>query len=233
MSLAEIRALLQSDLAAVDQLIRLRLKSVVPLVDQVAEHIVASGGKRLRPLLVLLAGHAVAQHPPHRDDRDPRRRWNDSLASAVVEAAVFIEFIHTATLLHDDVVDGSAKRRGRDTANQVFGNQASVLVGDFVYSRAFQMMAAIGVQRVMEIMADATNTIAEGEVLQLMNAHDPATTEQRYLEVIYRKTAKLFEAGAEVGAVLAGGNASEQAALALYGKHLGNAYQLIDDVLDY
>jgi octaprenyl-diphosphate synthase len=229
MNLADLRLLLKADLAALDQIIRLRLKSVVPLVDQVAEHIIGSGGKRLRPMLVLLAGHAVGSP----GSESQRRRWYDSAASAVSEAAVFIEFIHTATLLHDDVVDGSSKRRGRDTANHVFGNQASVLVGDFVYSRAFQMMAAIGVQRVMEIMADATNTIAEGEVLQLMNAHDPATTEQRYLEVIYRKTARLFEAGAEVGAVLAGGNAVEQAALASYGKHLGNAYQLVDDVLDY
>jgi octaprenyl-diphosphate synthase len=146
---------------------------------------------------------------------------------------VFIEFVHTATLLHDDVVDGSQKRRGRATANNIFGNQASVLVGDFVYSRAFQMMAVVGSQRVMEIMADATNVIAEGEVLQLMNAHDPETTEQRYLEVIYRKTGRLFEAGAEVAAVLAGASIAQQAALSRFGKHLGTAYQLIDDVLDY
>jgi octaprenyl-diphosphate synthase len=150
-----------------------------------------------------------------------------------IEAAAFIEFIHTATLLHDDVVDGSQKRRGRATANNIFGNQASVLVGDFVYSRAFQMMATVGSQRVMEIMSDATNVIAEGEVLQLMNAHDPETTEQRYLEVIYRKTGRLFEAGAEVAAVLAGATIAQQAALARFGKHLGTAYQLIDDVLDY
>jgi octaprenyl-diphosphate synthase len=150
-----------------------------------------------------------------------------------IDAAVFIEFVHTATLLHDDVVDGSQKRRGRATANNLFGNQASVLVGDFVYSRAFQMMATVGSQRVMEIMADATNVIAEGEVLQLMNAHDPETTEQRYLEVIYRKTGRLFEAGAEVAAVLAGASIAQQAALARFGKHLGTAYQLIDDVLDY
>jgi octaprenyl-diphosphate synthase len=150
-----------------------------------------------------------------------------------IEAAAFIEFVHTATLLHDDVVDGSMKRRGRATANNIFGNQASVLVGDFVYSRAFQMMATVGSQRVMEIMADATNVIAEGEVLQLMNAHDPDTTEQRYLEVIYRKTGRLFEAGAEVAAVLAGAPVTQQAALARYGKHLGTAYQLVDDALDY
>ena len=168
-------------------MIRARLKSAVPLVDQVAEHIIGGGGKRLRPLLCVLAGRACGiENDKH------------------IEAAAFIEFVHTATLLHDDVVDGSQKRRGRATANNIFGNQASVLVGDFVYSRAFQMMAHVGSQRVMEIMADATNVIAEGEVLQLMNAHDPDTTEQRYLEVIYRKTGRLFEAGAEVAAVLAG-----------------------------
>jgi octaprenyl-diphosphate synthase len=216
MTLEEIRALVQTDLESVDQVIRARLKSAVPLVDQIAEHIIAGGGKRLRPLLVVLAGRACGHQ-----------------GAAVTEAAAFIEFIHTATLLHDDVVDGSSMRRGRDTANEVFGNQASVLVGDFVYSRAFQMMAALASQRVMEIMAEATNVIAEGEVMQLMNAHDPETTEQRYLEVIHRKTAKLFEAGAEVAAVLAGSSVAVQRALAAYGKHLGTAYQLVDDVLDY
>jgi octaprenyl-diphosphate synthase len=152
---------------------------------------------------------------------------------AHIEAAAFIEFIHTATLLHDDVVDGSSLRRGRDTANRVFGNQASVLVGDFVYSRAFQMMAALARQPVMEVMAEATNVIAEGEVLQLMNARDPDTTEARYLEVIHRKTAKLFEAGAEVAAVLAAVAPELRQSLATYGRHLGTAYQLVDDVLDY
>lgn len=216
MQLEEIRALVRPDLAAVDEVIRARLKSSVPLVDQVAEHIIAGGGKRLRPLLVVLAGRACGH-----------------TGSAHVEAAAFIEFIHTATLLHDDVVDGSSRRRGRETANEVFGNQASVLVGDFVYSRAFQMMAALASQPVMEIMADATNVIAEGEVLQLMNAHDPETTEQRYLEVIYRKTARLFEAGAHVAAVLAGQGKGVQAGLACFGRHVGTAYQLVDDVLDY
>ena len=216
MPLEEIRALVGTDLAGVDDMIRARLKSAVPLVDQVAEHIIGGGGKRLRPLLCVLAGRACGiENEKH------------------IEAAAFIEFVHTATLLHDDVVDGSMKRRGRATANNIFGNQASVLVGDFVYSRAFQMMATVGSQRVMEIMADATNVIAEGEVLQLMNAHDPDTTEQRYLEVIYRKTGRLFEAGAEVAAVLAGATVAQQAALARYGKHLGTAYQLVDDVLDY
>jgi len=216
MPLEEIRALVKGDLAALDDMIRARLKSSVPLVDQVAEHIIGGGGKRLRPLLCVLSGRACnIQNDKH------------------IDAAVFIEFVHTATLLHDDVVDGSQKRRGRATANNIFGNQASVLVGDFVYSRAFQMMATVGSLRVMEIMADATNVIAEGEVLQLMNAHDPETTEQRYLEVIYRKTGRLFEAGAEVAAVLAGAPPAHQAALADFGKHLGTAYQLIDDVLDY
>jgi octaprenyl-diphosphate synthase len=216
MNLHEIRALVQAELRAVDGVIRERLRSAVPLVDRVAEHIISGGGKRLRPLLVVLAGRACG---PRGDSH--------------IEAAAFIEFIHTATLLHDDVVDGSSLRRGRHTANEVFGNQASVLVGDFVYSRAFQMMATLASQPVMEIMAQATNVIAEGEVLQLMNAHDPDTTEERYLEVIYRKTAKLFEAGAEVAAVLAGSSQAVRRALAAYGRHLGTAYQLVDDVLDY
>jgi octaprenyl-diphosphate synthase len=216
MTLEQIRALVRSDLASVDNVIRARLKSTVPLVDRVAEHIISGGGKRLRPLLVVLASRACGAQ-----------------GEAYLEAAAFIEFIHTATLLHDDVVDGSSMRRGRDTANEVFGNQASVLVGDFVYSRAFQMMAMLASQRVMEIMADATNIIAEGEVLQLMNARDPETTEQRYLEVIYRKTARLFEAGAEVAGVLSNGSPEIQRALAKYGRHLGTAYQLVDDVLDY
>src|SRR6201993_5495433 len=216
MTLDEIRTLAEGDLRAGDGVIRARLKSAVPLVDQVAEHIIAGGGKRLRPLLVLLSARACGYS-----------------GNAHVEAAAFIEFIHTATLLHDDVVDGSALRRGRHTANRGFGNPASVLVGDFVYSRAFQMMAALSSQPVMEIMAEATNVIAEGEVLQLMNAHDPHTTEQRYLEVIYRKTARLFQAGAEVAAVLAGSSAEGRAALAAYGRHVGTAYQLVDDVLDY
>ncbi|HTD11549.1 MAG TPA: octaprenyl diphosphate synthase [Steroidobacteraceae bacterium] len=216
MILEEIRAPVAEDLRAVDAAIRARLTSAVPLVDQIAEHIIAGGGKRLRPLLVVLSARACGEQ-----------------GAAHIEAAAFIEFIHTATLLHDDVVDGSSMRRGRHTANQVFGNQASVLVGDFVYSRAFQMMAALKSQPVMEIMALATNVIAEGEVLQLMNARDPDTTEARYLEVIYRKTAKLFEAGAEVAAVLANAPTPVRQALALYGRHLGTAYQLVDDVLDY
>ena len=215
-ALEAIRELVRPDLEAVDHAIRAGLKSIVPLVDQVAEHIIAGGGKRLRPLLVVLAGRACG-----------------AAGRTHIQAAAFIEFIHTATLLHDDVVDMSALRRGRDTANEVFGNQASVLVGDFVYSRAFQMMAAVRSERVIEIMAEATNVIAEGEVLQLMNARDPDTTEQRYLEVIHRKTAKLFQAGAEVAAVVSGTERTVQLALARFGKHLGTAYQLVDDVLDY
>ncbi len=202
-----------------DTAIRGGLASIVPLIDQVAEHIIAGGGKRLRPLLVVLAGRACGASAVG--------------AGPTIQAAAFIEFIHTATLLHDDVVDNSARRRGRATANEMYGNPASVLVGDFVYSRAFQMMAAVKSPRVIEIMADATNVIAEGEVLQLLNAHDPDTTEARYMEVIHRKTAQLFQAGAEVAAVLASAPLAAQTALARYGRHLGTAYQLIDDVLDY
>jgi octaprenyl-diphosphate synthase len=215
-TLEKIRALVRPELLAVDQAIRSELHSAVGLVDQIADHIIGGGGKRLRPLLVVLTGRACG-----------------GTETECVRAAAFIEFIHTATLLHDDVVDMSARRRGRDTANEIYGNQASVLVGDFVYSRAFQLMAATKSQRVIEIMADATNVIAEGEVLQLMNAHDPETTEARYLDVIYRKTAQLFQAGAEVAAVLSGAPESLQRDLASYGRHLGIAYQLIDDVLDY
>ncbi|MBS0388173.1 MAG: polyprenyl synthetase family protein [Proteobacteria bacterium] len=222
-ALEAIRELVRPDLAAVDLAIRGGLKSAVPLVDEIAEHIIGGGGKRLRPLLVVLAGRACGagvQVP-------------GGTAPLHIQSAAFIEFIHTATLLHDDVVDMSSLRRGRNTANEVFGNQASVLVGDFVYSRAFQMMAAVRSQRVIEIMAEATNVIAEGEVLQLMNARDPDTTEQRYLEVIHRKTAQLFQAGAEVAAVVSGAPVELQRTLARYGRHLGTAYQLIDDVLDY
>jgi octaprenyl-diphosphate synthase len=212
-----IRGSVSTDLAAVDTTTRRELASDVALVNQVSDYIIGSGGKRLRPLLVLLAARASGAPP----------------LGPQVAAAVIVEFIHTATLLHDDVVDGSGQRRGRDTANHIWGNAASVLVGDFLYSRAFQMMVKLESLRVMEIMADATNTIAEGEVLQLMNAGDPETTETRYLEVIYRKTARLFEAGAQIGAVLAGADAAVERALTAYGRHLGNAFQLVDDALDY
>ena len=201
---------------AVDALIRTSLKSDVSLVSQVSEYIVMSGGKRLRPMIVLLAARAFG----YEGDQH-------------VRAAAIIEFIHTATLLHDDVVDSSSRRRGKDSANTVFGNQASVLVGDFLYSRAFQMMVDINSMRVMRILADATNTIAAGEVMQLMNVHDPDTTEENYRQVIYRKTARLFEAGAQIAAVLAKRNTQDEKAMIRYGQELGTAFQLVDDALDY
>ena len=204
------------DMRRVDALIRLRLDSDVALVRQVAEYIVAAGGKRLRPALLLLAAGACG----HRGE------------SRLPLAAV-IEFIHTATLLHDDVVDESQLRRGRRTANAAFGNAAAVLVGDFLYSRAFQMMVELENMRVMHVLADATNAIAAGEVMQLMASRDPELDEARYLEVIRRKTAKLFEAAARLGGVLAGSDAAIEAGLADYGMHVGTAFQLIDDVLDY
>lgn len=216
MTLDDVKSLIQDDFQAVNAAIQTQLRSDVVLINRLGAYIVNSGGKRLRPILVLLAaracGYTGRQH---------------------VDLAAVIEFIHTATLLHDDVVDASALRRGHDTANALFGNEASVLVGDFLYSRAFQMMAQVGNLRVMDVMADATNTIAEGEVLQLLNVHDPDTTEQRYLGVIERKTAKLFEAGAQLGAVLAEVPTAQEQALARYGLALGIAFQLIDDVLDY
>ena len=215
-NLDDLRAPVAEDWEGVNRLIYQRLGSDVALVNQVAHHIIYSGGKRLRPLTVLLAGRACGyQGEQHR------------------AAAAVIEFIHTATLLHDDVVDASSLRRGQETANALFGNQASVLVGDFLYSRAFQIMVEIGEMRVLEVMADATNTIAEGEVLQLMNCNDPDTTEADYREVIYRKTAKLFEAGAQVAAILAGAPAEIEDAMVAYGRHLGLAFQLVDDALDY
>ena len=212
----DIKALARDDMLAVDALIRRSLQSDVMLVSQVAEYIVTSGGKRLRPLIVLLAARALGYTGSHQ-----------------LHAAAIIEFIHTATLLHDDVVDSSDRRRGRDTANTVFGNQASVLVGDFLYSRAFQMMVDIGRMRVMRILADATNTIAAGEVMQLMNVHDPDVSEAEYRKVIYRKTARLFEAGAQITAVLADRDPADEAAMICYGQNLGTAFQLIDDALDY
>ena len=216
MQLEDIRALVADDLRRVDQVIVERLASDVVLVNQVSGYIVGAGGKRLRPLSVLLAARACGYGGGHH-----------------VEAAAIIEFIHTATLLHDDVVDGSAMRRGRDTANHLFGNQASVLVGDYLYSRSFQMMVSLDDLRIQAVMADATNTIAMGEVLQLMNAHDPETTEERYFEVIYRKTAKLFEAGAQLAAILADAPRPVEQAMIAYGRHLGTAFQLVDDMLDY
>ncbi len=212
----EVRVLADTDMRAVDDHIRDSLQSDVALVSQVSQYIVTSGGKRLRPLLVLLAARALGYTGSHQ-----------------IHAAAIIEFIHTATLLHDDVVDSSARRRGKDTANTVFGNQASVLVGDFLYSRAFQMMVEIGRMRVMQILADATNTIAAGEVMQLMNMHDPDVSEAGYRKVIYRKTARLFEAGAQIAAVLADKDENVESAMISYGQNLGTAFQLIDDALDY
>ena len=200
----------------VDLVIARRLDSSVPLVGQVSKYIIAAGGKRLRPALLLLTCGAL-----------------EYVGSQRFNLAAVVEFIHTATLLHDDVVDESALRRGNPTANEAFGNPASVLVGDFLYSRAFQMMVDARSMRIMEVLADATNVIAEGEVMQLMNMHNAELNEQAYLQVIRSKTAKLFEASARVGAILAGAPADIEAACAEYGQALGTAFQLIDDVLDY
>lgn len=213
---ADVNDLASTDMRAVDTLIRESLSSDVALVSQVSAYIVTSGGKRLRPLIVLLVARALGY-----------------TGNQHINAAAIIEFIHTATLLHDDVVDGSARRRGRDTANTVFGNQASVLVGDFLYSRAFQMMVEIGHMSIMQILADATNTIAAGEVMQLMNVHDPDVSEEIYSLVIYRKTARLFEAGAQIAAILANRDPADEAVMITYGRSLGTAFQLVDDALDY
>lgn len=216
MDLSAIRLPVAEDIKAVDALIVLRLQSDVVLINQIGHYIINSGGKRLRPLSVLLAAHACGYNGSHH-----------------VDLAAVVEFIHTATLLHDDVVDGSELRRNRETANVVWGNEASVLVGDFLYSRAFEMMVEVGSMRVMEILAHATNRIAEGEVLQLLYTKDPDTDEARYMEVIKRKTATLFEAGARLGAVLAESPDYIEEAMASYGLNLGIAFQLIDDALDY
>lgn len=211
-----ILAFLAADMLRVDEVIRARLHSEVVLVSQVAEYIIASGGKRLRPTLVLLSAGALDYRGAHHH-----------------ELAAVVEFIHTATLLHDDVVDESGLRRGRATANALFGNAASVLVGDFLYSRAFQMMVEVGQMRIMQVLSDATNIIAEGEVLQLMNCNNADISEADYLHVIRYKTAKLFEAAVRLGAIIGGADGVTEAAMADYGMHLGTAFQLIDDVLDY
>lgn len=216
MALPQILDLIADDMARVDTLIRRRLASEVALIDQIGEHIVHAGGKRLRPALVLLSAAALGR-------RDPQI---DLLAAT-------IEFIHTATLLHDDVVDASGLRRGRKTANALWGNEAAVLAGDFLYSRAFQLMVEVGRMPVMQVMADATNAIAEGEVLQLLNCGDPKADEARYLRVIELKTARLFEAGCRVGAIGADASAEQIDAAAAFGHHLGMAFQLVDDILDY
>ncbi len=216
MDINAIRDLTADDMKAVNVLILDRLQSDVVLINQIGHYIVNSGGKRLRPMLVLLAARALnCQGDKH------------------IDLAAVIEFIHTATLLHDDVVDESDLRRSRETANAVWGNAASVLVGDFLYSRAFEMMVDVNMMRVMEILSHATNRIAEGEVLQLLNCNDPDTSEAQYREVILRKTATLFEAGTRLGAVLCNASDKEEQALADYGLHLGIAFQIIDDALDY
>ncbi len=211
-----IEALIADDMQRVDQLIHTSLQSDIGLINKVTRHIVGGGGKRLRPTLLLLIvhhfGYTGSQH---------------------INVATIIELIHTATLLHDDVVDASLLRRGRETANQRWGNEASVLVGDFLYSRAFQMMVNTGSMRVMDVLSEATNTIAEGEVRQLLNTHDPHLGEDDYINVIQSKTAKLFEATGRLGAIFGGGDDDDEAAMAVYGKHLGTAFQLVDDVLDF
>lgn len=216
MSLDFIQDCIADDMSCVDAEIRRQLHSEVALINQVSEYIINSGGKRLRPALVLLsAGNFGSVRPEHHT------------------LAAVIEFIHTATLLHDDVVDASGMRRGKETANSLFGNAASVLVGDFIYSRAFQMMVGVQNMRVMEVLADATNIIAEGEVLQLLNCHDADVTDDAYLKVIHYKTAKLFEAATRLGAIVCTAAPADEEAMARYGMHLGTAFQLIDDVLDF
>jgi len=216
LSIDDIYQLIESDFASVNQLIKKRLHSEVALINQLSNYIIYSGGKRLRPVLVLLSARALGYGDNHH-----------------INLAAIVEFIHTATLLHDDVVDASEKRRGNETANAIWGNEAAVLVGDFLYSRAFQMMVDCNSMRVMEILSDATNTIAEGEVLQLLNCHDPDTSEQRYMDVIHFKTAKLFEAAGQLGAIIANATPEQEFAMAKYGMYLGTAFQLVDDVLDY
>lgn len=215
-TLAGAAALVADDMAQVDAVVRRRLASNVALIERIGDYIISAGGKRIRPMLVLLFAGAFGYTGRER-----------------LELAATVEFIHTATLLHDDVVDESALRRGRATANALFGNAASVLVGDFVYSRAFQMMVSVNRMRVLEVLADATNVIAEGEVLQLMNMHDPDVSVDDYLRVIRFKTAKLFEASARLGAVLADVEPAVEEACADYGRSLGTAFQLVDDLLDY
>jgi octaprenyl-diphosphate synthase len=217
-NLGQILAPISPDLKALDEVIRHRLASEVVLIDQIASYIIQSGGKRVRPALLLLIAKALAhgKETPH-----------------ALELAAVVEFIHTATLLHDDVVDESTMRRGKQTANAAFGNAASVLVGDFLYSRAFQMMVAPNDIRVMQILSNATNTIAEGEVLQLLNMNDPEVDESSYLQVIRYKTAKLFEASAELGALIAQASDIQRELAAAFGRHIGTAFQLMDDLLDY
>ena len=212
----EIQTLAHSDMTAVNDLIYDQLTSDVALINQLGVYIINAGGKRMRPMLTVLAARALAY--------EGEKHW---------DIAAIIEFIHTATLLHDDVVDESNMRRGRETANALFGNSASVLVGDFLYTRSFQMMTKLGDMRIMNILSDATNIVAEGEVLQLMNCNDATTTEESYLQVIYCKTAKLFEAATRLAAVIADQDEKTEQAMADYGKYLGTAFQLVDDIMDY
>ncbi|MGF1768210.1 octaprenyl diphosphate synthase [Enterovibrio makurazakiensis] len=211
-----IQALIADDMAKVDKKILAQLDSDVALINQLGFYIVSGGGKRLRPMLALLAAKSLNYQ-----------------GEGHVTAAAFVEFIHTATLLHDDVVDESDLRRGKATANAMFGNAASVLVGDFIYTRSFQMMTQLRSLRILDVMSEATNVIAEGEVLQLMNCNDPDTSEASYMQVIYSKTARLFEAATQIGAILADAPEHLEAALQDYGRYLGTAFQLIDDVMDY
>lgn len=216
MELQPLLAPINQEMREVDRVIRERLRSDVVLINELARYIINSGGKRLRPAVVLLAARACSY-----------------VGEDHLQLAVIIEFIHTATLLHDDVVDGSKLRRGHQTANALWGNEASVLTGDFLYSRSFQMMVELGNMRVMNILADTTNTIAEGEVLQLLNTHNADVTEAEYIDVIERKTARLFQAGTQLGALIAGQPEPVVQAMATYGLHLGMAFQLVDDALDY
>jgi len=216
-----IQALSHDDMTTVNDLIYTQLKSDVALINQLGIYIVNAGGKRMRPMLTILTAQAL-----HHNSNKP-------LGDAHCTIAAIIEFIHTATLLHDDVVDESNMRRGRETANALFGNSASVLVGDFLYTRSFQMMTKLGDMRIMDILSDATNIVAEGEVLQLMNCNDPDTTEESYLQVIYCKTAKLFEAATRLAAVVSKQGTAIEEAMADYGRYLGTAFQLVDDIMDY
>jgi len=216
-----IQALSQDDMTTVNDLIYTQLKSDVALINQLGIYIVNAGGKRMRPMLTILTAQAL-----HHNSNEP-------LGDVHCTIAAIIEFIHTATLLHDDVVDESNMRRGRETANALFGNSASVLVGDFLYTRSFQMMTKLGDMRIMDILSDATNIVAEGEVLQLMNCNDPDTTEESYLQVIYCKTAKLFEAATRLAAVVSKQGTAIEEAMANYGRYLGTAFQLVDDIMDY
>ncbi|OWT74605.1 MULTISPECIES: octaprenyl diphosphate synthase [unclassified Achromobacter] len=216
MNLPDLIAPIADDMKSVDAVIRDRLDSEVVLIRTIGDYIIGAGGKRMRPALLLMIARALGYEGTH----------HHTLAAVV-------EFIHTATLLHDDVVDESDMRRGRQTANAAFGNAASVLVGDYLYSRAFEMMVDVDSMRVMAILSQATTVIAEGEVLQLLNVHDPDVSQERYLQVVRYKTAKLFEAAAQVGAVLAGATPEQEEAAAAYGRHIGTAFQLVDDVLDY